>query len=1052
MNVLFSLIEIALLLTVSLSFIGYGVTRLLLPMSLWRWRHLMAPFVGYACLILLFRLLNTYVFTGEQCTVAVLATAAVVNLYTLLRAKRLSARPAWNRDLIIPVVSVGVYAAAVVPLVSYGFLTAIGTNGDVEQYLSGAEYVRRFALPSVTSAAPNPFRDFHLYLATGYYTGDMGFTYALSFVAAILQWPALKAFAATVAFFLAASVVAAYILARAGFHLSRPASTFACLVVSLNSLLLWSAFFNYGRQAAALMLLPLAVLALKVSLERLSWRSALFVGLLFAGVAITYWAAMLWLLAFTVVFAMFTILSRKQSRKAVVVGACVVLIGFLPLAGNLPDFASTLGGIVGSNMVAGRSISGNPLGSEYLPIRHVFGLAYYVWPEPETAIERLGPTLAGVVEAAEPVVAAVAFCLGAVALWEAIRRRRWLALSLVVASAVLLSGTRFSLNDSYSYFKSITFAVFVSALLSTAGFVSVWRWLGRIEMDRFGLTGRGCLSICGVALLVLSGANSFFVANRFLGAPQSPFVQQYLEVGAVRELTQPDASVFISSDPRLQGWPMGPIVYSLVPRPVYGKVGTAEWYYDNAWCPAPVEQENASGSAESWSTPRLQYPARYGVFAADEDPVDYGFSDEHQLWTNGVLKVVGRGSTIAYLNVQPSAGGAWISAEEPVRFAIDFPICHATPQTIAQGDRSRQDYDLELQFSCLAEQRVSISVNHSTTEHDLTPGLWRIGVPGTALPAQVTVQIDRGDALLLNWVQLREPMGKRVSAGKLADYAVLQFGSKLDAEHLTTDVKWVGLQPPKVPGWAELCVRNATGNTEVPPAAVWPLDGNLNAAKVRLQLGDGSIEVVGVGPGASTQAWHPNGAGGTRVVEFRLRFANENQPDPRLSTPLFSFTTSGGRVVDYRLEGGRRVHRYYPMESWLPAYADFAGGARLLGLTSDRDRVRIGDAGVFSLYWEVPRGFARDWRVLAELVDENGDTLGARDETLKSARSYGIEAADTEVLRLDFAVPVEKAASGGRCSIKVQMYSPVTMQMLSVNAPGQPERDYVLLDGFEVTN
>lgn len=42
--------------------------------------------------------------------------------------------------------------------------------------------------------------------------------------------------------------------------------------------------------------------------------------------------------------------------------------------------------------------------------------------------------------------------------------------------------------------------------------------------------------------------------------------------------------------------------------------------------------------------------------------------------------------------------------------------------------------------------------------------------------------------------------------------------------------------------------------------------------------------------------------------------------------------------------------------------------------------------------------------------------------------------------------------SGGKCSIKVQMYSPVTMQMLRVNTPGQPERDYVLLDGFEVTN
>ncbi|MGQ9676368.1 MAG: hypothetical protein ACUVX1_11970 [Chloroflexota bacterium] len=1052
MNVIIDLMKVPLLLTVSLMFVGYGVTRLLLPVCLWRWRLLVVPFIGYACLALLFRLLNTYVLTGEQCTITALALAALVNLYVLLTRRKSNAQAAWNQELAPILVSIGVYAAAVVPLVSYGFLTAIGTNGDVEQYLSGAEYVKRFALPSVASAAPNPFRDFHLFLATKYYTGDMGFTYVLSFVAAVLGWSALAAFAATIAFFLALNVLAAYTVSRAAFHLSRFASTFACLVVGLNGLLLWSAFFNFGRQIAVLSLLPLAVLALKVALQHPSRRSALFVGLLFAAVAITYWPAMLWLLVFMALFAIFTVLSRRQFRKALVVGACALLLGFLPLAGALPNFASALRAIVSSNLVAGRSVSGNPLGSEFLPIRHVFGLAYYVWPEPETAAERVGPALFGVFEAAEPIVATIAFGLGAVALWEAIRRRRWLALGLVGATAVLLSATRFTLNDSYSYFKSITFAIFVGAVLSTAGSVSVWHWLGRRGKGILGLIGRVCLSLCGVALLFLSGTNSLFVTSRFLDAPQSPFVQQYLEVGEVEELAESDAPVFLSSDPRIQGWAMGPIVYSLVPRALYGRVGTAEWYYDNAWCPASVEQGSASGSADSRPKLRAQYPAQYGVFAAAEDPVDQGFSDEHQVWTNGVLKVVGRGSTVAYLSVQPSSGGAWMTAGQPVSFVVDLPVCDVSPQTTVNGDYPRQEYDLEFQFSCVAEQKVSIHVNDWSAEHDLTPGVWRTIVPGVALPAEVGVQTDGGDALLLNWVQLHQPRGKRALTGKLADYIVLQFGSEIDGEQLVTNIKWVGPQPPKVPGWMELCVRNAAGGPEGHPIAIWPLDGNVSRARVNVRLVDGSIEIVEAGSSALTQSWQLDGGDGTRVAEVRLRFANENQPDPSLSTSLFSFTTSRGEVVDYRLEGEHRIHRYCPMESWLPARADFEGGVRLLGVTCGQNLVRSGSAVMFSLYWKVPKGFARDWRVLAELVDENGEVLGARDETLKSARSYGIESAETEVLRLDFAVPVEKVGSGGKCSIKVQMYSPVTMQMLRVNTPGQPERDYVLLDGFEVTN
>lgn len=449
-----------LLLFLCLIYAGYGITKLLLPVSLGKWRFLVAPFAGYAVIVILLRSLNTHVLTGEQSVAVTLVAVTGLNAFAFARVRRPSPSGLWKESLAPVILSLLVYVVAVVPLLSYGFLTAVGTNGDVEQYLASAEYARQLTVSDFGAASPNPMRDVALAAARPSMGGE-GFSHVLLLVATLLRWPALHAFAPTSAFFVAANAVATFLFARQALGLSLRASAIAGSLLGLNSLILWACLFNFGRQVAALPLLPVAALAFDASVKCTSWRSVLFASLLFAAAVVTYLPASLLLLLSMGIFVTFTVVTQRRLPRGVKAAGAVVALGVLPLATDLPRIARSFEHLLDNNIVNGTPVSSNPLPSDYLPVGHVYGLSYYTWPEPEPSVVRLGQVLGNAAGPAEVLLVVLFLSLGAIGLWHTLATRRLLPSSLAIACTVFLLVMRFALHDRYSYFKSVTFTAFV---------------------------------------------------------------------------------------------------------------------------------------------------------------------------------------------------------------------------------------------------------------------------------------------------------------------------------------------------------------------------------------------------------------------------------------------------------------------------------------------------------------------------------------------------------------------------------------------------------------
>lgn len=1025
--------------SLALAYVGFGPAWLLAPVSLARWRLLLAPILGCAVISVAFSIGAGAWLSAGQLTLGVLILATALNAVALVLDRPWPRVQLTTGHLGPALVLLASLAAALAPLVSYGFVTIVGVNGDVEIYLSTAECLLRHPAASIATAPPNPLRDLASTTANGALS-DMGFSYVLSFMAAITGKPSVQLFAVLIAVLLALNAAAVYVFARAPLALSVAPAALVGLATALNALIVWSGLFNYGRQVAALPLLPVTGLALWACLMAPTWRSVAFASLMFAAIGITYWPAALWasLCAGLLVVLSVALPGWRRWLRTAALTLCLGAGAFVALLGQrLPSVAS---GFL-SSLAAGQPVSSNPLPTDFLPLTHLYGLAYYIWPEPLPTSQWLGPSLGPAVEAAAPAVAIVCGLLGALGLWRAVVRRELLPVALVLGSAAFLGVTQLGLNDRYSHFKAVTFAVFVATVLAVSGLVLSWGAVGRLGSRLARAGGRAALTTFAVAWLAMAASNVYFTLDHFIRWPESPYVSPYTDIAKLNKLVDPAASVWLTSDAELQHGVMGAICYSLLGHPLYGAVSTAhvrEW--DNRVWLEPGKDGWFTVEGAVGKEARQPLLCDYGVFAADEDPVDQGYAGE-LVWGNEAIKVYSRGASLARLELGADAGGAKVTAERPLELRIAQP---------SDGARSGESgYGLVVQVGVLVEQKVVVEVDGERREQRLTPGLWRIGVPLGGLPARVKVVGEGDEGVVVDWVHLMA--GRLEGVERLEDRVLVGVQVQRGEEQVVSSMEWVGPQPEKEPSWLELRVRDLDSGQVGSPIGAWRLEGTVQEAEARLRLSDGVIEVGRDGERLEGVSWRPERSEGRYAVEVGVVMAGDlgDRGAYRRVMELERFAVRGGGV---QVEGKeeRYAHCYLSMELWEPVEARFGDEIRLLGYTAGGREVKVGERVKVSLYWEVPRGLAREWRVLTEVVDGGGREWGQRDESLKSALSYEGERSEVEVLRTDYEVVVDEMAPEGDYELRLRMYSPVTMQMLPVVVGGEVERGAVELTGFRV--
>src|SRR5581483_1576641 len=143
----------------ALTYLGYGITQLLLPGSLRLYTPLWMLFAGYTLLAIVFHFLNVSLLDGGRTAIALFVLATVINLVAASRrAWRRMARPRWRIVACVAGVFFAAYILGIAPLFQAGSLTAIGKNLDlIDVYDATASYAMDYPVASMVSEAPaNP--------------------------------------------------------------------------------------------------------------------------------------------------------------------------------------------------------------------------------------------------------------------------------------------------------------------------------------------------------------------------------------------------------------------------------------------------------------------------------------------------------------------------------------------------------------------------------------------------------------------------------------------------------------------------------------------------------------------------------------------------------------------------------------------------------------------------------------------------------------------------------------------------------------------------------
>ncbi|TAK33768.1 MAG: hypothetical protein EPO21_11850 [Chloroflexota bacterium] len=1060
-----ALAEVYLILAVYLAYVGFGVTHLLLPISLQRWRLILMPFLGYAVTVLIFAGLNTYLLTGQQITLVLLAAATGLNLLAVLRLKDRHTHSAWRDSLLPILLSLATYAIATLPLLNYGMLTIVGTNGDVEQYLGSAEYVRQYSVPAMAAAPPNPLQSLALWVVSDP-LGNMGFSYVLALVAILLRWPVLQVFAPTVAFFVAANAVTAYLFARISLRMSARGGALTALAVGLNSLILWAGFFNYGRQIASLSLLPLGAIAFATCLEEFKPRSTLLAALLFAALALTYWPAAALLLASMTLFTVITIaggLRAPAKGKLVGVGTAtfvILAIGSLPLAANLLKLSrvmfdawhETERGTAGtfaqtwlSNLLGIRIVS--PLPDFFLPIEHVFGLAYYVWPKPESAVVRFGPIPGQILDSTETLIAVLALCLSLYGFWRAARSKRYMVASLAVMAALQLAGVRFLSHNTYYYFKTLTFSAFLASALVMLGLTELWRVLSQHRRTVVQQWSVGALALFGIAFLFMNSVNAYSTVNYFLDRPQSPFVSPYLDVQQVNQLIAPEASICLSSHPALQQETMSVVSVALIGHPLYGDVRTIESSLDKRYLEDPRMRYFTVRGRDVGVE---RYPCDYALLAAQEEPTDKGYAAQDLLWSNTLMKLYRRGPTVARLEFDARRRGE-VTSKEPLEIMVQKPALETSHAGNPGGEGATAD-SLVLQFGSFVDQRLSIEINGEKMERQISPGLWRYQSNPVELPATIRIDASGKDPLLMSWVDLTRSTNPAASLARQENGVVLRAGITSRAGRFVARVRWLGPISSPVPGWIELRVQGRSIPDEESLITTWPLEGKVGLTEVSLDRTTKQVEASQPSSPSGLARWSPpEGPLESFATEIRVVFADiaHDIVKQQVMELFYVKRQADGRIDSTPFETWF-LYPQFPRRSWQTADAVFGGTARLIGYDLEEQDLRPGEDAHLSLYWQVPRDFDRDWRVFTRLVDRNGQTWGQHDQGLLSARRFQNGSTDSEILRQDYHIPLSEEIPTGKYIMEVGLYLPDSMEHLRATGKGVRDSDRVAVNWVKV--
>lgn len=895
---------------------GWGLARMALPAALQPWRAVFAPLLGYALTILVGYWVVRLV-SGLGLALGVLLTiGGVLNWLAWRRygpPNFLAVLQHHWPALLVALVGV---AIGVAPLFNYGYAAPIGGGWDTENYWPTARYLTRGPVGAIAAAPANPLRDIN---ADPPRIGlTLGFSIWQGSVDLLSGGEPLVSFAPLLAWLRALGVVGIYVLLQTVFDLRRGPATLGALLAALNGLLLWTSFFNFGMQLAAWPLIPLAlVLGLAAvqpapaqhAADRFAPLLVAAIGL--AAIPVAYYPALgpIGLMAAGIGIAT---LWQIRERWPLIKRALILALLALALAApTIPDY------FAGFNYRY--SLPLTTLGLfRFVPLSDIVGLTLFRLREPP--------------EPLTPLTGLAAFTLLALAgygLLAGTQRGRWLGLLAGVSGFLIY--LRFGAEYHYGYLKAAAYLGWIAGALAASGMQTALDRMRKHPQWLRLLVGSGATVIIGGAVAVTGGR---VVADHW--HKPGLFANELPALRDLRRLVPAGSTVWLTSDPRVQGVTIGLAAYLLDHAIVWGDVRT--------------------GYASS-SAGEPDAVAEYALLHRDEDPTLWGYTDP-PIWSGGSYRLYRRpAGLLAHVKLQEV-----VAAPQSITIPITANRLVSAEPVAGSEQETRW---IQVQTATFTSAELVINGQLYT----VPAGLGATTIGPLNVPDTLTVQAGETPIRLRAVSLFASPPA---NMGAVAHSVVLSAASVADGLRLSTTIEMLNPDSGPLVAALELWERRqgvffGRYGLRFGPAAT------VQTATVTIDLASGAA-MASNAVGEQLPLGAQQGVALPGSYTARLWVGTDQRA---LLTPvdLFAFTIdrAGSITLDWIAQHpllAAQIER--PLQSLA---AQFGDDMLLRGYDVLTERVTVGETLAVTLWWQALRGNLDERSIMLHLRNERDERM-----------------------------------------------------------------------------
>jgi hypothetical protein len=736
-----------------MTYLGAGLTALLVPLKLRSAGWMVAPYLGYALLATVSGLAISVSGNVTVSLVLAVAIATALNGVTLL-GRRQGMRSFGNPRLWLLLLGLALpsYLITAASMANSGTLGYVGPSSDPVWFIRLAEWLKTHSSPVFSAGSQSlldPWWNASFPPMDGWFRPDvhMGFRenpydesywvfsrgprYLEAAIGIILGWDSALVFRAAQALMLSLAIPATYLFCRQTVRTDRATSLLAALLVGINSTTYFWAYLGHPGQTSWTFLLPVSLCVALAALDSLEKRSLLAASLLIAAHFISYYQATPALPVIASFGFLYLVVTRPGQRLRLLAAAIAMAIMLILLA--LPDHVRMLATQLGGGMYQavgwgdpGFAQLGDALGSSISDVALAF----------VSSKGQMDKASVDTLQGASTIATAIALLFTCVGL--AVGRAAGMRLYRLLFLGDLLFLEYLQLtNFRYGHVKLQSMTTFLFCVALAIGIVEALRWTRGTGRNRLWNAVRRLSTpvpaVTAAALVLFACVNLGVLAGSYWKMDRNLFNTALWEGAALPGILPTGAATRVS--PGLIGEPQTLFFanYFLHDQEVRGPFAL-EWILQRLVV-LPREQ------AKSPTT-----PTAYDLLGSSEVASVYGLAPSDLLWQGEIMKLYRRRAPNDRVDVEvrgQSDHGEYLPTRLPATVRL-MPKA-ASPQPAAVSSPT-------LVVAILSEGPTTVQLSTPNREFSLQlgGGLSVRTIP-VEVPDQVILSIDgNGSAALLS--------------------------------------------------------------------------------------------------------------------------------------------------------------------------------------------------------------------------------------------------------------------------------------------------------------